>query len=94
MDSKVISVKASVNADPITNNWDEVLGCAPSEKYMADNPIRATLYHNTVGKSRVVKRRNLLWHTEMKREGIEVRQCAWWNERYAYNGAWDPSPCT
>ena len=93
VDSKVISVKAIANPDTITNNIEEVLGCVPNKQYMKDNPVRATLYHKNPGHARIVRRRNLLWHTEMERHGIEVRQCAWWNEGYSYNGAWDPSVC-
>ncbi len=93
IDSKVVSVKVSANPDPITSNFEEVLGCTPGRKYMEDNPVRVTLYHKEAKEARIVRRRDLLWHTNMKREGVEVRQCAWWNERYSYNGAWDPAPC-
>jgi len=106
VDSKVISVKVSVNPDSVLydrdyldnegnvqNSKKDALGCAPNKAYMQENPIRATLYHKKEGHSRITRRRNLLWHTNMERKGIEVRQCAWWNEGYSYNGAWDPSAC-
>ena len=93
VDSRVVSTKVSVNPDPITGIWEEVLGCAPNLEYMRENPVRATLYHWGTRKARVKRRRNLLMHTDMIRDGVEVRQCAWWNEGYSYNGAWDPSVC-
>ena len=93
VDSRVVSTKVSVNPDPITGIWEEVLGCAPNLEYMRENPVRATLYHWDTRKARVKRRRNLLMHTDMIRDGVEVRQCAWWNEGYSYNGAWDPSVC-
>ena len=60
---------------------------------MKENPVRATLYHKEPGKARIIRRRGLLWHTNMVREGIEVRQCAVWNEEYSMTGAWDPASC-
>ena len=82
-----------MNPDPVTFNTEEVINCRPNMDYMKDNPVRATLYHKEPGKARIVKRRGLLWHTNMVREGIEVRQCAIWNEEYSMTGAWDPAPC-
>ena len=93
IDSKIVSVKVSINPDPITFEKEEVETCEPDKDYMKENPVRATLYHKIPGKARIVRRRGLLWHTDMVREGIEVRQCAWWNEGYSVTGAWDPSPC-
>ncbi len=87
-----MSTKVSINPDTITFNHEEIAHCLPDKEYMKDNPVRATLYHKTPGWARIVRR--LFWHTDMKREGIEVRQCAWWNEGFGYNGAWDPSRCT
>lgn len=82
-----------MNPDPVTFNTEEVINCRPNMDYMKDNPVRATLYHKEPGKARIVRRRGLLWHTNMVREGIEVRQCAVWNEEYSMTGAWDPAPC-
>ena len=93
IDSKVVSVKVKLNPDPITFELEEVKACKPDMDYMKDNPIRSKLYHKQIGKARIKARRGLLWHTDMKRHGIEVRQCAVWNEGYANGGAWDPAFC-
>lgn len=93
IDSKVVSTKASCNPDTILYDHEEVAKCTPDLDYMKENPVRATLYHKKAGKARIVRRRNLLFHTDMKRSGIEVRQCVLWNEDFGYNGAWDPTEC-
>ena len=91
IDSKVVSTKVQANPDSVTFNYEEVANCLPDLKYMEDNPVRATLYHKKVGFARIVRR--LQWHSDMVREGIEVRQCAWWDESFSTNGAWNPRVC-
>ena len=86
VDSKVVSIRVDVNPDTMEYDYKEVEKCTPSPEYMKWNPIKATLYHidNTV--ARIEKRtlRKLLWHSSKNLgEGIEVRQCAWWNDRSA-----------
>ena len=68
VDSKVISVKVSVNPDSILydrtyvddrgisqNSLEDALGCAPNKAYMQENPIRATLYHKKEGHTRITR---------------------------------------
>ena len=50
------------------------------------------LYHKQPSKARI-QTRNLLWHSDMERLGVEVRQCVWWNPDFGTNGAWDPAFC-
>ena len=87
IDTKVISVKVKLNSDPMVG--DNVDHCRPEVNYMKDNPVRLRLYHNEVAKAK----RTLLWHSEEYWEGLEVRHCVWWNERFGINGAWDDHGC-
>ena len=95
VDSKVVSVMADVNPDTMDYNYEDVIKCSPNLEYMRQNPLRATLYHKNPEMARFKKRiaRKLLWHTNIKRDGVKIRQCAWWNHRFGSNGAWDPSVC-
>ena len=100
----MISTQVDITPDTYDFEYDPVERCLPDLNYMTYNPIRAILYHKTPGNARIMKRkRNLLWHSDMRRIGfqdddgkewIEVRQCAWWNEKFGTNGAWDPKYCT
>ena len=96
MDSKVVSLRVDVNPDTMEYNLDEIEKCLPDPEYMKWNPVKATLYHNDPTPARIEQRvsRKLLWHSDKELgEGIEVRQCALWNERFGTHGAWDPTPC-
>lgn len=90
IETKVISAKVKLNSDSMMGEMQNVDHCRPEKKYMKDNPIRLTFYHNEVSKAK----RTLLWHNEDYWEGLEVRHCVWWNERFGINGAWDDHSCT
>jgi hypothetical protein len=50
------------------------------------------LYHKQPSLARITSRK-LLWHSDMERLGVEIRQCVWWNPDFGTNGAWDPAFC-
>ena len=89
IDTKVISVRVKLNADPMVGDETEVYQCQPDRQYMKDNPVKITFYHNEVAKAK----RTLLWHSDDYWEGLEVRHCVHWNERFGYTGAWDDTTC-
>ena len=89
VDTKVISVRAKLNADPMEGDVTDVYQCQPDPNYMKYNPIKLTFWHNEVARAK----RTLLWHRDEYWEGLEVRHCVWWNERFGMNGAWDDTDC-
>jgi len=89
IDSKVISVRAKVASDPMEGDITDTYQCEADEDYMKWNPVKLVLYHRKPSKAK----RTLLWHTDDYWEGLEVRHCVWWNERFGTNGAWDDSGC-
>ena len=89
IDTKVISAKVKLNSDPMLGETMNVDHCRPDPVYMRDNPIKLTFYHNEVAKTK----RTLLWHSDEYWEGLEVRHCVWWNDRFGINGAWDDHGC-
>jgi len=89
IDTKVISVRVKLNADPMEGDVTQVYQCQPDREYMKWNPVKLTLWHNEEAKAK----RTLLWHTDEYWEGLEVRHCVWWNERFGNNGAWDDTGC-
>jgi len=89
IDSKVISVKAKVAADPMEGDITDTYQCEVDKEYMKWNPVRLIMYHSKPTKAK----RTLLWHSDDYWEGLEVRHCVWWNDRFGTNGAWDNSGC-
>lgn len=89
IDTKVISVRVKLNADPMEGDVTKVYQCWPDKEYMKWNPVKLTLWHNEVARAK----RTLLWHSDEYWEGLEVRHCVWWNERFGNNGAWDDTGC-
>ena len=89
IDSKVISVRTKINADPMTGDIEDTYVCEPDKDYMASNPVRLVLYHKKPQKSK----RTLLWHSDDYWSGLEVRHCVYWNEKFGFNGAWDDVMC-
>ena len=90
IDSKVISVRAKVASDPMEGDITDTYQCQPDPQYMRWNPVRLVLWHKQPARAK----RTLLWHKENYWEGLEVRHCVWWNDRFGYNGAWDDTGCT
>merc|ERR1719270_51077 len=45
IDSKVISVRTKVNADPMSGDIEDTYVCEPDPDYMESNPVRMVLYH-------------------------------------------------
>ena len=68
IDSKVISVRTKVNADPMSGDIEDTYKCEPDEDYMESNPVRLVLYHKKPQKAK----RSLLWHSEDYWSGLEV----------------------
>merc|ERR1719394_1281606 len=89
IDSKVISVRAKIAADPMYGDVENTYKCEADPKYMESNPVRLVMYHKKVQKAK----RKLTWHTDEYWEGLEVRHCVYWNEKFGYNGAWDDTKC-
>merc|ERR1719150_1526834 len=90
IDSKVISVRTKLSADP-KEDWDvgATYKCEVDQDYMESNPVRMVFYHKKVQKAK----RTLLWHKDDYWSGLEVRHCVHWNEKFGYNGAWDDAKC-
>lgn len=89
IDSKVISVRVKANSDPVEGDITKVYKCEPDKKFMKWNPVKMTLWHKEARKAK----RTLLWHKDDYWEGLEVRHCVWWNEKFGTNGAWDTVGC-
>jgi len=89
VDSKVISVRTKMAADNYDGDPSTVYHCEPDRDYMKNNPVRLTMYHRQPAKTK----RTLLWHSDDYWEGLEVRHCVFWNERFGTNGAWDDTSC-
>ncbi len=89
IDSKVISVRTKLSAEPMSGDVEETYQCEVDTDYMESNPVRLMFYHKKPQKAK----RTLLWHKDDYWEGLEVRHCVHWDEKFGYNGAWNDVKC-
>ena len=89
IDSKVISVRTKLSAEPMSGDVEETYQCEVDTDYMESNPVRLVFYHKKPMKAK----RTLLWHKDDYWEGLEVRHCVHWDEKFGYNGAWNDVKC-
>merc|ERR1719461_763694 len=52
IDSKVISVRTKINADPLSGDIEATYVCEPDQDYMDSNPVRLVLYHKQPQKAK------------------------------------------